>query len=222
VLRGGQWSDAHAGLEKSISRIVRSLLASRPTMVARTPTLIASRSWVDQSSSPHHVPTRSVHELLVRHRHPCRDPDPRSEERLVTTDLEASKDIVRAFVAAWNDRNFDDFDSLMGDHATLTVSGMTVPCSPAGTRAIAEEWTRAFPDWKFELRSLIAEGDRVVAHMPYSGTFTNPLTGIAATGRFARVDEMVIFRIAEGKVAEAWEVYDEAGMWRQLGVALPV
>jgi predicted ester cyclase len=35
------------------------------------------------------------------------------------------------------------------------------------------------------------------------------------------VDEIVIFRIAEGKIAEAWEVFDEAGMWRQLGVPTP-
>jgi hypothetical protein len=25
----------------------------------------------------------------------------------------------------------------------------------------------------------------------------------------------------DGKIAEAWEVYDKAGMWRQLGVAPP-
>ena len=41
------------------------------------------------------------------------------------------------------------------------------------------------------------------------------------TRKFARVDEMVIFRIADGKVVEAWEVYDEAGMWRQLSVKPP-
>jgi hypothetical protein len=29
---------------------------------------------------------------------------------------------------------------------------------------------------------------------------------------------MVIFPIADGKIAEASEVYDETGMWRQLGV----
>ena len=33
---------------------------------------------------------------------------------------------------------------------------------------------------------------------------------------------MVIFRIADAKVAQAWEVYDESGMWRQLGVQPPV
>ena len=101
------------------------------------------------------------------------------------------------------------------------LGGSAVPCDRAGTRAIAEQWTTAFPDWRFDLLSLVAEGDRVAAHTPYSGTFTKPVLGVAPTRRFAQVDEMVIFRIAGGKVAEAWEVYDERGMWRQLGAPSP-
>jgi predicted ester cyclase len=139
----------------------------------------------------------------------------------VDNDLEANKDVIRSFVTAWNERDFDRFDSVMAAGATLTVSGMTVPCDPQGTRAIAEEWTAAFPDWRFELRALVAEDDVVVAHVPYRGTFTRPIFGMDPTGRHAEVDEMVIFRVAGSKVVEAWEVYDEAGMWRQLGIAPP-
>ena len=136
-------------------------------------------------------------------------------------ELEASKALVRSFVEAWNTRDFDRFDALMGDGAVLHIGGGQVPCDPAGTRAIAEEWTTAFPDWCFELRRLVAEGTVVVAHMPYSGTHHGTIVGVEATGRSCTVDEMVIFRIADGRIAEAWEVYDDAGMWRQLGVAPP-
>ena len=135
--------------------------------------------------------------------------------------LDANKDVIRSFVAAWNERGFDRFDTVMAAGATLTVSGMTVPCDPKGTRAIAEEWTEAFPDWRFDLHALVAENDLVVAHLPYSGTFMRPISGIAPTERRAEVDEMVIFRVVNGRVVEAWEVYDEAGMWRQLGVTHP-
>jgi steroid delta-isomerase-like uncharacterized protein len=135
--------------------------------------------------------------------------------------LEASKAVVRSFVDAWNSRDFGRFQALMGEGAVLRIAGGVVPCDPAGTRAIAEEWTRAFPDWRFDLLALIAEGDRVVAHMPYSGTHRQPILGVAPTNRSCSVDEIVIFRISEGKIAEAWEVYDEAGMWRQLGVPPP-
>ncbi len=136
----------------------------------------------------------------------------------MTSTLEANKDVVRAFVAAWNDRDFAAFDRLMGEDAVLTVSGQVVPCDPAGTRTIAVDWTTAFPDWRFDLRELVADGDLVAAHMPYEGTFERPIYGVQPTGKFAHVDEMVIFRIGDGRIVEAWEVYDEAGMWRQLGV----
>ncbi len=140
----------------------------------------------------------------------------------MTSTIEQNKQVIRGFVAAWNDRDFDAFDRLMGEGAILAVGGVEVPCDPAGTRAIAEEWTTAFPDWRFELRGLIAEGDLVAAHMPYEGTFERPVYGVAPTGKFAHVDEMVIFRVVEGKIVDAWEVYDEAGMWRQLGVTPPI
>ncbi|HZO79906.1 MAG TPA: ester cyclase [Solirubrobacteraceae bacterium] len=134
-------------------------------------------------------------------------------------DLEANKALVRSFVEAWNTRDFDRFDALMSEGAMLHIGGGRVPCDAAGTRAIAEEWTAAFPDWRFELCRLVAEGTLVVAHMPYSGTHRGRIVGVEATGRSCTVDEIVIFRIAESRIAEAWEVYDDAGMWRQLGVA---
>ena len=57
--------------------------------------------------------------------------------------------------------------------------------------------------------------------MPYEDTFERPPYAVPPTGKFAHVDEIVIFRIADNKIVEAWEVYDEAGMWRQLGVSPP-
>jgi hypothetical protein len=49
--------------------------------------------------------------------------------------------------SSWNTRDFDRFADLMADGAILHIDGGDVPCDPAGTRAIAEEWTMAFPDW---------------------------------------------------------------------------
>jgi steroid delta-isomerase-like uncharacterized protein len=143
------------------------------------------------------------------------------DEAAVRGRAEANKAIVQSFVATWNTREFERFDELMGDDAVLHVGGNAVSCNPAGTRAIAEEWTTAFPDWRFSLLALVAEDDYVVAHLPYSGTHRGAIAGVAPTGRFCTVDEIVIFRIADGRIVEAWEVFDEAGMWRQLGVPAP-
>jgi steroid delta-isomerase-like uncharacterized protein len=132
-------------------------------------------------------------------------------------DTDANKAIVRSFIEAWNNRDFARFEDLMADTCQLAVGADRVSCSPSSTREIAEYWVAAFPDWRFELLDLVAEGDRVVALMPYSGTQDGDVLDIPATRRRVQVSEIVIFRIADGRIAEAWEVYDECGMRRQLG-----
>jgi steroid delta-isomerase-like uncharacterized protein len=132
-----------------------------------------------------------------------------------------NKQLVRSFVEAWNARDLDRFDSLMSESCRLTVGGDTIRGSPGATRAIAEHWLAGFPDYRFELLELIAEGDKVAARMPFTGTHTGPVLDLPPTGRPVRVTEIVIFRIADGKIVEAWEEYDELGLRRQLGAVRP-
>jgi predicted ester cyclase len=41
--------------------------------------------------------------------------------------------------------------------------------------------------------------------------------GLSATGRRLRVSGIVISRIADGRVAEEWEIFNSATMFRALG-----
>lgn len=132
--------------------------------------------------------------------------------------VEANKAVIRAFVESWNSGDLERLGNLMDEACTLTVSGQTMSMGPSATRQNAEYWRNAFPDWHFELLDLIAEEDKVVAYMPYTGTQTGSALDIPATGRKVRVSEIVIFRVVGNKIVEAWEVYDEYGMRQQLGV----
>jgi steroid delta-isomerase-like uncharacterized protein len=135
---------------------------------------------------------------------------------------EENKAVIRAFIEVWNSGSLDQLDDLMAEECMLTVSGETISCSPSATRAIATHWRAAFPDYHFHLMDLIAEGDKVVARMPWTGTQTGTIMGIPATSRPVRVGEIVIFHVVGGKIVEAWEEYDERGMRQQLGVAPPM
>jgi steroid delta-isomerase-like uncharacterized protein len=134
---------------------------------------------------------------------------------------ELNKAVVRAFVETWNTKDFDRFDDLLAEDAVLTVGGSTISCSPAATRAIAEHWIAGFPDYRFELLHLVAEGDLVAALMPFSGTHLGTVLDLPPTGHTVRVSEMVFFQIIDGKIVEAWEDWDEHGMRRMLGEARP-
>jgi C-1 hydroxylase len=131
--------------------------------------------------------------------------------------VEANKVVIRTFIEAWNGGDFERLGDLMDEKCILTVGSQTFACGPSVTRGIAAHWRNGFPDYHFHLEDMIAEGDRVVARMPFTGTQTGPVLDIPPTGRKVRVNEIVFFRVVEGKIVEAWEVYDEIGMRRQLG-----
>jgi steroid delta-isomerase-like uncharacterized protein len=75
----------------------------------------------------------------------------------------------------------------------------------------------AFPDMQFTLQDLIASDDRVVVRWTMDATHSGPLAGIPATGKRVQQRANVIYRFADGKIAEGWAVMDQAGMLRQLG-----
>ena len=56
----------------------------------------------------------------------------------------------------------------------------------------------------------------VAALMPFSGTHVGQVLDLPPTGKTVRMSEMVFFRIADGKIVEASESWDEHGMRRQL------
>ena len=69
---------------------------------------------------------------------------------------------------------------------------------------------------------LIAEGDKVVGRFTCSATHLGEWLGHGPTGhRFERVDEVSIFRFADGKIAHVWSLEDTLERLHQLGLASP-
>src|SRR5215211_2245590 len=82
----------------------------------------------------------------------------------------------------------------------------------------ASDYRQAFPDLRVTVEDLIAEGDRVAAHLRFRGTHLGELDGIAPTGRRVDCTGIVVSRIEEGKIAEDWANFDDLGMMQQLGL----
>ena len=76
----------------------------------------------------------------------------------------------------------------------------------------------AFPDFKATIKQLLADGDKVVLHMTWTGTQKGEFMGIPPTGRSISIDVIDIMRIAEGQFVEHWGVMDQMAMMQQLGV----
>ena len=76
-------------------------------------------------------------------------------------------------------------------------------------------WT-GFPDLRYTIEDLVAEGDKVVARWTFAGTQAG--ASGAPTGPQLRFSGTSTLRIAGGRIAEHWMDWDALGMMQQLGV----
>jgi len=89
----------------------------------------------------------------------------------------------------------------------------------AGMKAAVTGFKQAFPDAQLKLAFQLAEGDKVVTRYSWRGTHQGAYFGIPATGKPVNWNATVTFRIAAGKIREAWINYDRLGVLQQLGAA---
>lgn len=88
---------------------------------------------------------------------------------------------------------------------------------PDGVRARVAVYQDAL-EGCWDLQEVLSAGeDRVVVRWIGRGTHTGELMGIPATGASIACDAMTIFRIADGKIAEEWTVWDALGLLQQVG-----
>jgi predicted ester cyclase len=77
-------------------------------------------------------------------------------------------------------------------------------------------FTCSFPDMRYAVDDVIAENDRVVLRITSRGTHRGEFEGIPATSRLVEFTGIVIYRIADGRIAESWGELDFLRLMRQL------
>ena len=83
-------------------------------------------------------------------------------------------------------------------------------------------YRNAFPDLRFNVEDLIAEGESVTARWSCRGTHKAELNGIAPTGKQITISGISVVRFSSGKMVEGWVNWDALGMMQQLGVVQDV
>jgi steroid delta-isomerase-like uncharacterized protein len=112
--------------------------------------------------------------------------------------------------------NEHDFDG-MASFYTSTIKVNDVPMDPATVAAQFARLFSAFPDWHWEIRNLVVDGDYIAGHFAVTGTHRGPFQGIEATGRRVTISEFTFYRLEDGKFAEVWDLADMDAVMRQIG-----
>ena len=122
--------------------------------------------------------------------------------------------LLDKYVAAVNAHDTSSFPEIHTE-SYIQHSGR----SPNGLAAQIENFRGIFgrmPDVQARVEDRIIAGDRVVARMSFTATHTQPLQGIAPTGRRFTLRTIDIWRVEDGKFAEHWDIVDYPGLQRQL------
>jgi steroid delta-isomerase-like uncharacterized protein len=132
--------------------------------------------------------------------------------------IEENKALVRRWVEeVWNQGRLDVLDELYTPDwvGHFPVSGELH--GSAAHKQLGERFRQAFPEARYVVADLVAEGDRVVLRYSARGTHRGSLHGEAPTGREVVQTGINIYRVADGRLAEQWAQFDLAGMLQQMG-----
>jgi len=129
---------------------------------------------------------------------------------------EDNKALMHRAYDALNQKNLAVLDEVDAPDLVVHIVSTTIQGLEAFKQGLSLFLT-AFPDARFTIEDMIAEGDKVVVRYTFRGTHTGNFMGIAPTGKQVTQTGITINRFANGKAVELWRNVDDLGLLQQLG-----
>ncbi|RYB02258.1 ester cyclase [Lichenibacterium ramalinae] len=126
-------------------------------------------------------------------------------------------ELYRAYIACLNARDWARLDRFVGDAVVHHPAGRGL----ATYRAMLERDVAEIPDLRFEIGLLVAEPPHVAARLLFDCTPKGRFLGLPVDGRRVAFAENVIYRFADGRIAEVWSLVDRGAIERQLATPAP-
>lgn len=130
-----------------------------------------------------------------------------------------NKQVVRAFVAAVNARDWKKLSTLVAANFVRHSYAGAKP--EVASRGALIEFLRSefetFPDADEKLEDLVAEAGKVAARHHFTGRQKGKMGPYPASGRTMSADYLAIYRLRDGQIVEAWVEWDNLTALRQLG-----
>jgi len=113
-------------------------------------------------------------------------------------DRAATRAFYEEYIGVCNAHRFDELGRFVRDDVGGTPPGLAAYAD--GLRAVVH----AFPDYRWEVLHLVADGDLMAAHLVATGTHLGAFRGVAPTGRVLRTQELAMYRLVDGRIGEVW------------------
>lgn len=132
---------------------------------------------------------------------------------------EQNKEVMSQFVEFINTGNLELGKSIISPEVIFYAPTSPEPMKGfEGYTQVLDMMRGAMPDIHWDVEEMIAEGDKVMVRYTMTGTHTEPLMGIPATGKPIKVTAMNIYEFKDGKIIREHGLPDMFSLMIQLGV----
>lgn len=143
----------------------------------------------------------------------------------IAMSIEDNKRVVRRFFEeVWNRNDVSKLDEILSSENKHYFGANLGRVGPNEARAIIENWRRGFPDFQYHVEDMIAEGDRVVSRVGFTGTHAGnfEIDGRTLSPTNSKIEgaEIFIMRVMSEKIVESWTAWDRLAVLRQLGAGV--
>lgn len=129
--------------------------------------------------------------------------------------------MYRWFEEVWNQGREEAIDEMFAEdgigYGLPTENGEPIR-GPKDFRIFFRQFREAFPNIKVTVEDMVRDGDKIVARCSVRGSLEGESLRVSPAGQPVDFTGMVIARIENGKIAEAWNEWDFMTMYSQLGV----
>ncbi len=130
--------------------------------------------------------------------------------------LEENKAIIQRLYDAFNAGDLDGIDEVL---APDVVDLLPLEGQAPGVDGFKERFTRlrkSFPDLRFTIEAVVAEGDTVAERATLRGTHLGKFMGVPATGKQVKGAMMAFSKFTDGKVVERGRIINVSNLVRQI------
>lgn len=143
-----------------------------------------------------------------------------NQNKMNTTQTEKNKEVIRKlYTECLNTGNLALLDQIISEDYVTDYKGRIVH-GPEGYAVTVREVLKGFPDIRFSLEGLIAEGNMVTARWKSEGTHKNTFFGFPASGKRVVNRAAAVYELKNGKVVKNHVYPDRLGVLQQIG-AIP-
>jgi steroid delta-isomerase-like uncharacterized protein len=138
---------------------------------------------------------------------------------------EAKARLTRFITEVWNEGNVEAADDYVAQRYTIHHD----PGDPwhrqtldlAGFKQRVRLSRAPFPDQRFDIVGLFADGDAVAMTWLWHGTHQGDLPNFPATGRPIEMSGATVYYLAATRLTGHWQITDRLGVYQQLRQAAP-